>query len=239
MVAAEGSSEIRYQLPPYQVDLSAHAREQVMVEHPILWRVTAQEMAREGKLRPFGVVDGEKIGDPRNYLYLEMKGANRDSALAALVRLRGETVWRSSHLGRADYAISRDGWVTTTIELPPGTPSEAVEEFGFECLVAPVKPEPVAGVCRLEAVPKVFRLDRDYHAGPGLLAPARAGGTADGDYSGVRSRRARSKSSLSVRTILSATSELAPRNFPPVLSWVVDQITSPSLFTSRTAATAS
>src|SRR5215475_5839550 len=39
--------------------------------------------------------------------------------------------------------------------------------------------------------------------------------------------------------ILSATSVLAPRNLAPMLSCVVAQITSPSLFTSRTAAMAS
>ena len=39
--------------------------------------------------------------------------------------------------------------------------------------------------------------------------------------------------------ILSATSALDPRNFLPMLSCVVDQITSPSLLTRRTAATAS
>src|SRR5215472_3012721 len=39
--------------------------------------------------------------------------------------------------------------------------------------------------------------------------------------------------------ILSATSALAPRNLAPVLSCVVDQITSPFLFTRRTVANAS
>ena len=38
--------------------------------------------------------------------------------------------------------------------------------------------------------------------------------------------------------ILSATSALAPRNLAPLLSCVVDQITSPSLLTSRTVARA-
>src|SRR5665213_362333 len=51
--------------------------------------------------------------------------------------------------------------------------------------------------------------------------------------------RTRSTSVVSCRAILSATSALAPRNFAPSLSCVVDQITSPSLFTSRTVASAS
>src|SRR5947209_19712455 len=49
----------------------------------------------------------------------------------------------------------------------------------------------------------------------------------------------RSTSAVSCLVILSATSALAPRNLAPLLSCVVDQITSPSLLTSRTVARAS
>src|ERR1700730_3806861 len=49
----------------------------------------------------------------------------------------------------------------------------------------------------------------------------------------------RSTSAVSCFVILSATSALAPRNFAPLLSCVVDHITSPSLLTSRTVAIAS
>lgn len=168
MVSGEGSSPIRYQIPPVVIDLSAHSREQTMDEHPILYRVMAQELEREGKLRPFGTVDGEKVSDPRNYLYLEARVTNLNSALAALVRLEGEKRWRSSYLGRADYAISRDGWFRTTVELPPGVKPRQVAEIGFQCILAAVKPEPVAGVCRLEAVSKSFFLDSAYQPGSNL-----------------------------------------------------------------------
>jgi hypothetical protein len=170
MVSDEGSSPIRYQIPPYVMDLSAHSREQIMDEHPMAYRVMAQELTRENKLRPFGVVDGEKAGDPRNYLYVEAKVANRDSAVATLVRLRGENRWLSSHLGRNDYAISRDGWVRTTVELPPGTQAKQIEEIGFECLVSNEdRPEPpLAGTCRVERVSKMFLLDKEYRPGPSV-----------------------------------------------------------------------
>ena len=51
--------------------------------------------------------------------------------------------------------------------------------------------------------------------------------------------RSLSYSVVSWCVIFSATSALAPRNFAPLLSWVVDQITSPSLLTRRTVASAS
>lgn len=169
MVADEGTSPIRYQIPPALAGLTAHSREEVMDGRPITYRVAAQELEREGKLRPFGVVDGEKISDPRNYLTVEMKLANRDSAVAVYARLRGETLWRGSHLGRGDYAVWRDGWVRTTIELPPGTAPDRVEEFAFACVVPPAKPELLAGTCRIEAVSKVFQLGANYVPGPGFF----------------------------------------------------------------------
>jgi len=97
-------------------------------------------------------VDGEKASDPRNYLYIEAKVGNLDSGVAVLVRLRGEDRWLSSHLGRNDYAISRDGWVRTTVELPPGTKEPQIDEIGFECLVSNEdRPEPpLVGTCRVE-----------------------------------------------------------------------------------------
>jgi len=171
MVSDEGSSPVRYQIPPVVMDLSAHSREQIMDEHPMAYRVMAQELKRENKLRPFGSVDGEKVSDPRNYLYLEARVANRNSGIAALVRLRGDERWRSSHLGRNDYAISRDGWVRTTVELPPGTTAAQIEEIGFECLVSDEeKPEPLSGTCRLEQVSKAFLLDGEYRPRPSVWA---------------------------------------------------------------------
>jgi CheY-like chemotaxis protein len=170
MVADQGTSPIRYQIPPYLMDLSAHSREQIMDEHPIAYRVMAQELKRENKLRAFGVVDGEKSSDPRNYLYVEAKAGNRDSAVAVLVRLHDEDRWLSSHLGRNDYAISRDGWVRTTVELPPGTKAEQMDEIGFECLVSNEdRPEPpLTGTCRVERVSKIFFLDQEYRPQPSV-----------------------------------------------------------------------
>lgn len=171
MVAAEGPATLRYQLAPVVVDLAGASRELALDEDPLLYRVIAQELEREGKLRPFDVVDGEKISDPRNYLHVEMKLENRNSAVAVLVRLDGEEIWRSSHLGRWDYAIARDGWVRTTIELPPGTALDRVREIGFQCLVIPTRVNdkdlwPDAGHCRVLAVRRFFLLDSAYRPGP-------------------------------------------------------------------------
>jgi CheY-like chemotaxis protein len=165
MVSGQGRSEIRYQIAPVLVDLHEHSREEVMDRYPWSYRVMAQELEREAKLRTFGTVRGETISDPRNYLYVDLKLANRTSSLGIAVRLKGESIWRSSHLGRADYGITRSGWVRSTVELPPGTRPQDLEEIGFECLVEPAPPEHLYGTCSVEAVSKAFFLGDDYRPG--------------------------------------------------------------------------
>ena len=171
---ADTAVPVRYQIAPVLVDLSEHSREEVMDTHPIAYRVMAQELAREQKLRPFGIVDGEKISEPRNYLYVELRLGKLDSAVATLVRLKGDGRYYSSNLGRTDCAIdvakrnpaeSPLGFARTTIELPPGTRADQVAEIGFQCLTperAPTTP------CHVDAVPKAFFLDADYRPGPNV-----------------------------------------------------------------------
>jgi len=171
MVAPEGPPTIRYQPAPVVVDLSGASRELVMDQHPFTYGVAARELEREGKLRPFGAVDGQKISDPRNYLYIEARIRNSDSRIAARVRLNGESRWRTSHLGRTDYAIERDGWIRTTVELPPGTRPTQIAEIGFDCLVEPPsrdKPSPVAGICEVHELSRVFLLDTNHQPGANL-----------------------------------------------------------------------
>jgi CheY-like chemotaxis protein len=165
---------VRYQIAPILVDLTGHSREEVMDQHPITYKLMAKELKREGKLRPFGTVDGETVSDPRNYLYFELQLGRSESSIATLVRLKGGSHWYSSHLGHADFAIrtwkrnsaeSPSGFVRTTVELPPGTKSEQIAEIGFECLV----PEKASDAkCRVEAVTKCFFLDREYTPDPNV-----------------------------------------------------------------------
>ncbi|HYL78763.1 MAG TPA: response regulator [Bryobacteraceae bacterium] len=165
---ADTTIPIRYRIAPVLADLNGHSREELMDQHPITYKLMAQELKREDKLRPFGKVDGEKVSDPRNYLYFEMELARSEASVAALVRLKGDSHWFSSHLGHADFAIrtwrrnsaeSPHGFVRTTVELPPGTKPEQIAEIGFECLLVDKAAD---SACRVEAVTKCFFLDRDY-----------------------------------------------------------------------------
>lgn len=170
MVAGEGPSAVRYQPAPVVADLTAASRELVMDQHPITWRVMAEELIRENKLRPAGKVDGEKISDPRHYIFIEAKIKNQHSRTAAIVRLKGKPEFYMANLGRNDLAIERDGWMRTTVELPAGVTAEQIGEIGFQCLAADREKE--AGVCQVDRVAKVFLLGRDYLPGPSIFKQA-------------------------------------------------------------------
>ncbi len=168
MVSGEAGSALRFQPAPLEVNLDGVSREQVMDDHPWTYRVMAEELERENKLRRFGVVDGQKISDPRNYLYIEALVVNRQARISPALRLSGETRWWFAHLGRVDYAVERDGWVRIAVELPPGKQPADIAEVGFQCLVEPPtkeKPSPDAGVCRLDGVRRSFFLDAGYRPG--------------------------------------------------------------------------
>ncbi|HET8550740.1 MAG TPA: hypothetical protein VFL57_22185 [Bryobacteraceae bacterium] len=178
MVSGEATSAIRYQLAPALVKLEGHSREQMMDDHPITYEVAAKELLREHKIRPFGVAAGESISDPRNYLYIEYAVATSDAAVSVTVRRKTDRTARNSSLGRIDYAIDREDWVRTAVELPPETSADDLWDVSFDCIVgAPRRGEPLAhsGTCDILNVSKMFFLTRDYRPGPNLWkAPARA-----------------------------------------------------------------
>jgi len=171
MVSDAEPTDVRYQLAPVEADLSNRTRESVMDEHPMTWSVMAKELVREQKLRPYGAVDGQKISDPRNYLYVDVKAAFRNARLKLIARRQRDHWMATSDLGQLEYAVGRDGWFRTTLELPPGTIPETIEEIGVECLVAPVppgKPLPQGGLCKVDQI-AAFMLDEEYRPRPVLM----------------------------------------------------------------------
>ncbi|HEU0140926.1 MAG TPA: hypothetical protein VFQ79_14480 [Bryobacteraceae bacterium] len=171
MVSDAEPTNVRYQLVPVDADLSNRTRESVMDEHPITWSVMAKELIREQKLRPYGTVEGQKISDPRNYLYVDVKAAFQSARLKLIARRQGDHWMATSDLGQLEYAVGRDGWFRTTLELPPGTIPETIEEIGVECLVAPVppgKPLPEGGLCKVDQI-AAFMLDEEYRPRPVLM----------------------------------------------------------------------
>jgi hypothetical protein len=175
MVGEAADSPLRFQLAPVLVDLSSASRERIMDENPSTYAVMAAELRREGKFRDFGVVDGEKISDVRNYAHFEYKALHSNSALTVHVTLADGRGF-ASDLGRNDYAISRSGWVRTTVELPPGTKPGDIAGVGFACIAPPPQEKggriAHSGTCVLERVSKAFFLTSGYRPGPSWLSLA-------------------------------------------------------------------
>ena len=152
------------------------SREQIMDRNPITYEVMIKELDREAKLRPFGVVDGEKVSDPRNYLFVDYAAKLTHAALTVAVRLDDGKRVRLGFRTRR-YCHPRDGYVRTTVELPPETPASRVKEMILECRVSPPPkgaPWPHSGTCEIQAVTKVFLLQRDYTPGPSLWSTDKA-----------------------------------------------------------------
>lgn len=149
-----GRGELRFQIVPQVVDLSSHSREIVMDRAPWTYAVAAKELIREGRIAD--------IGDPRNYVYIEARIANHNSRTAFRVKLVTESDWRTSHRGDRRLAIERDGWVRSTIQLPPGTSARQIADFGIECVA---EKEDVKPRCELLEVNPAFFLTPDYVPG--------------------------------------------------------------------------
>jgi hypothetical protein len=173
--ADTGASILQYRMLPVEADLSRHSREEVMDLNPWTYLIMAEELQHEGKIRPYGVRSANSAGDPRSYLYLEMEAQNKQTGLAAWVKLKGDSRWYGSDLGYPELAIERSGWFRTTVELPPGTKPEAIEFIGVECLDrrdpfarehSPVSEQPES---ILQSISKAFMLDSDYKPGKSIL----------------------------------------------------------------------
>ncbi len=157
----------RFDFDPLLVDLSEHSREYVMDLKPETWKVMREELVREAKLRPYGVVRGEDISDPDNYVYTEFKSEQRDGARVAVgFVLPGGRKVQMSHLGKAGNTVERSGWMRLATELPPGTKLTDLGQMIFACYGK--------GTCTLERVSfvelKGKRKEVDF--GPPVQIPA-------------------------------------------------------------------
>ncbi len=124
----------RITLDPILVDLTNHAREYVMDLHPELAKIAREELIRENKIRPYGVVRGEDISDPNNYAYLEFRSNQRDGARVAW-GLQSKTMpnIQMSHLGVPGNTVERSGWVRLALELKPGTKLDDIQTIILAC----------------------------------------------------------------------------------------------------------
>jgi hypothetical protein len=160
MFLDRGRSTAVARMAPIVVDLTGRSRESVMDDHPWIYRVMARELATE---RPAGV------GDPRDYVYVDVRLSSRGAGIAIGVRdSEGLTSW--SDLGRPDLVVSRQGELRIAIPMINGP---HVTALALRC---DPRAEPnqttLAALCEAE-LRKAFRLNDDNQPEASLIAPAR------------------------------------------------------------------
>jgi hypothetical protein len=147
---------------------AGRAREVAMELNPWTFRVSSAEVEPLVERSPEPEAPG--LGDPRQYLYLELPtlrepSDSRPSGLAVGVRLLGDpTVYRSDH-GRVGRTIVRGGPVSTAVKLPRGsTPADV------EAVVAFRVPRPrAADRITVDGITRGFFLDHRLQPGPSFV----------------------------------------------------------------------
>ena len=171
LFADTGTSPYRFALVPTEA-LSDTAREEMMDQHPWMYRVMAEEWEREKQSLTERTADPETraVSDPRNYLYVEFRSnpasAACDAKLAFEAKLRGSDRWYSSDHGTDSLRIQGQGWRRGAIELPPGILGEQIEALRF--VAYPGKNSPNCALAVTD-VRKVFLLNQDYAPNSSLL----------------------------------------------------------------------
>jgi hypothetical protein len=164
MFLDRGRALATVRMVPRVVDLAGRTRESVMDDHPWIYRVMARELATE---RPAGV------GDPRDYLYVDLKLDSRSAGIALGARSsNGITRW--SDRGRPELAVSRQGELRIAVPNPADEPATTMM---VRCDPRPDASQGSESRCTVD-VRKAFRLDRDHQPGTSIVDPVRL--TIDG-----------------------------------------------------------
>jgi hypothetical protein len=173
MVADRGNTRRRYRPAPRHAQLPDASREAVMDAHPWTYRVMADEVRREGRVRSGARLGSEKVSDLRRYVFLEACGEVHDAQLAfdVAAEVGGRRDWIASDAGEARYRVGRSGCFRGAAALP-----EEAEVRGVRIRAHTRPPRrgeaplpPGTGRARVTRVNRLFRLGEDLQPGPDLL----------------------------------------------------------------------
>jgi hypothetical protein len=182
MVDDRGAADVRFAPAPTRFDLGGVSREVVMDREPWTYRVSAEEVRREGRVSARARPGDKRIPDPRRFATLEACAPAEDATLAFEVGVRGREGlrWFASDGGRAEFRIARSaihfptGCFRGAVALPEGTTAGdlaglRVRAFTRVAGKDEARLPPGAGRARLLSVNRLFLLDRDDEPGPNLL----------------------------------------------------------------------
>ena len=152
---------VRYAPAPELFDLTNQSREVVMDAHPWTYRVSSQEMSREGKIAEDAAPGSGKIPDPRRFVFVEACSELDGATVAAGVRATTPDGprWFDSHRDRDQFRVVRTGCVRVAVPVPRG--AAAVDAIRFRAWRQADTKTLQPGV-RVTRVNRIFTLGDDF-----------------------------------------------------------------------------
>jgi hypothetical protein len=182
MLADQGTAAVRFAPAPTRFDLEGVSREVVMDAEPWTYRVSAEEVRREGRVSARARPGDKRIPDPRRFATLEACAPAEDATVAFEVGVRGRegVRWFSSDGGRPEFRIARSaihfptGCFRGAVALPEGVTAGDLAGLRVRAFTRqPRKDEPPlppgSGRVRLTSINRLFLLNQDDEPGPNLL----------------------------------------------------------------------
>lgn len=125
-------SKVLFAPLPMRADLNDASRESLMDANPWTYRIMAEELRREGRIADMPT-DINTIADPRAYLYIEARAAQRVEQIAFDVRLKGVKRVFSSDMGDDRLRVDRAGYFRVAVLLPKRFDPRRILAVGARC----------------------------------------------------------------------------------------------------------
>jgi hypothetical protein len=184
MVGDRGATSVRFGPAPLRADLADRSREAVMDDHPWTYRVSSEEVRREGRVEAGAPPGSERIPDPGRFVFLEACAPSENATLAVSIGVRGPDgglSWHASDAGGPTFRVVRaahnfpNGCFQAAVALPSGADEAAIRAVRFRAYTRPAQkneaPLPAgSGRARLLRVNRLFMLDANDEPGRNLLS---------------------------------------------------------------------
>lgn len=184
MQSDRGRAAERFAPAPRPIELDGRSREAVMDANPWTYRVSTEEVRREGRVAQGAIPGTGRIPDPRRFAYLEACAPAEDATLAfalGVVGSDGGLAWHASDAGGPRFRVERahhnfpNGCFQAAVALPEGVGSSALRALRVQAFTRlPREKErplpPGSGHARLVRVNRLFLLGEDDEPGPNLLS---------------------------------------------------------------------
>jgi hypothetical protein len=181
MVRDRGKATPRVLPAPVPFSLDAVSREAVMDAFPWTYRVSGQEVRREGIVSPRP--RKRQIRDPRRFAFLEACGDVRDAGVA--YELAFDTPsgrrWAASDAGRARFRVARSGCFRAAVVMPEGATVADARSLRLRAHTRPARRgevplPPGSGSARIDRITRLFGLSPDDLPGPSAFSWSEGGG---------------------------------------------------------------